>query len=96
MARNQYEVMLNSESATSAWCFEELLQRERIERETVFGTLFAELSGDPDYPGIYVGLFDNEDGIEKTMTLAEATPNHPSDNTHALRLLVWRNMNDMA
>ena len=65
----------------------------RIEVKTVFGTLYAEKSGDPSYPGIYLGL-EHENGGEpadKVLALAECTPDLPVKGGNTIRLLVWGN-----
>ena len=66
----------------------------RIEIETPFGILFAELSGDSDYHGIYICL-EHEDDIngkyERQLALVECAPDIPNNGNHSLRLLAWRN-----
>lgn len=66
---------------------------DRIEVQTVFGKLSAEVSGDPQYPGIVICIEQNdEDGkYDKQLALAECTPDMPVDGGHSLRLLVWNN-----
>lgn len=63
----------------------------RVEVETVFGKLFAQVDSDPNYPGIDICIEqeDNDGKYHKQLALAECTPNHPVDGGHALRLLVW-------
>ena len=71
-------------------------KQTRIEVNTIFGKLFAEIAGDHHYPGIYL-CFEEKDGkcnhaqgtIEQTLALAECTPNMPEEEKHTLRLLVW-------
>jgi len=64
---------------------------DKIEVSTVFGTLFAQKSADPNYPGIYLCLKKEGQGgeHERQLALSEATPDHPQDGNTALRLLVW-------
>jgi hypothetical protein len=67
-------------------------QARKIEINTPFGILFAELSGDSDYPGIYICIKqENEtDGeYERQLALVECTPNMPNNENHTLRLLAW-------
>lgn len=59
----------------------------KIEVETVFGTLIAELSEDPTYPGIYISLITPEG--EQQIALIESTPDTPSKGAYSLRLLNW-------
>ena len=65
---------------------------EKIEVQTVFGTLIAEQSGNPDYPGIHVCI-RTEDG-ERQLALVESTPNMPNEGAHSLRILVWNSDHD--
>lgn len=95
LSEEQYEYLLDSEAAVSRWCIQELLKKDRLEVETPFGQLFAEVGRDPAYPGIYFGLREPAEVCERTFALAESTPNQPEDEKLALRLLVWSNMNDM-
>lgn len=66
---------------------------KRIEVNTILGKLSAEVSGDPNYPGIVICVEkQGEDGkYDKQLALAECTPDHPSEGRHALRLLVFGN-----
>ena len=59
----------------------------KIEVKTVFGTLIAELSEDPTYPGIYISIITPEE--ERQIALVESTPNTPVKGTYSLRLLCW-------
>jgi len=65
----------------------------KIEVKTPFGTLFAELSSDSDYPGIYIGI-EQENAIdgkfERQLALVECTPDIPNVGNHTMRSLVWR------
>ncbi len=65
----------------------------RIDVDTAFGKLFAEVSGNPDYPGIVICVErDGEDGrYDHQLALAECTPDHPNNGDHALRLMIWGN-----
>ena len=66
----------------------------RIEIKTPFGLLFAELSGDKNYPGIYLCIEQENaaDGkYERQLALVECTPDMPDRGGHVLRLLAWRN-----
>ena len=70
---------------------------QRIEVETIFGTLSAEISGDPFYPGITVCVEErngNDEKREKQLARVEATPDSPKDGVHSLRLLVYNSDND--
>lgn len=62
----------------------------KVEVETVFGTLTAEPASDPNYPGIYLYLKQN-DGTALDAALFEATPERPTSGQSTLRLLVWGN-----
>ena len=64
---------------------------DRIKINTVFGTLFAQVSGDPTYPGIFICLEQDIDGEphETQLALIEATPDNPSDGAHTLRAMIW-------
>lgn len=70
--------------------------KDRIEVDTVFGKLYAEVSSDPDYPGIYVGLEreDTDGTTDMTLALAECTPDIPTEGGHALRVMVWKIYHD--
>ena len=64
----------------------------RIEINTPFGILFAELSGDSNYPGIYICIEQDNtvDGkYERQLALVESTPDIPNPGSHSLRLLAW-------
>lgn len=67
------------------------LTARQIEVNTIFGTLFAGVSGDPKYPGIHICIEQEENGekYDKQLALAECTPNMPRDGEHSLRLLAW-------
>ena len=65
----------------------------RIAIETPLGLLFAELSRDSNYPGIYIGIEQENktDGkFERQLALVECKPDIPGNDTHSLRLLAWR------
>jgi len=64
---------------------------KRIEVDTVFGKLIAEVGGDPYYPGISIFLAgkDGDEDFEKDLAMVEATPDTPKDNTYSLRVLVY-------
>jgi len=80
----------------------------RIEVPTVFGTLSAEVGGDPTYPSIQVCLDTsplahkhNDKPHELQIATIEATPNEVNsegcvnmDKGHNLRVLVWTNPED--
>ena len=96
ISKERYEMLLDSEAAVSRWCIQELLKKDRLEVETPFGQLFAEIGGDTThYPGIYLGLRKPAGDYEETFALAESTTDTPEDGEHTLRLLVWSEMNDM-
>ena len=65
----------------------------KIEVDTVFGKLFAEINGDPDYPGIVIcmEIEDKEQNttFDRQFALMECTPDIPRTGGHALRLMVW-------
>lgn len=66
-------------------------QNNKVEIDTVFGKLFAETSGDSDYPGIYICI-EQEDEFgkyERQLVLIESTPDIDTDNKYSLRALVW-------
>jgi hypothetical protein len=73
-------------------------EKERIETNTVFGKLFAEVNGDSDYPGISICMEikdEEQDAVlEKQFALMECTPDIPEVGGHSLRLLVWNNDHD--
>ena len=65
----------------------------RIEVQTPYGILFAEITGDSNYPGIYVCIQQENavDGkYERQLALVECTPDIPENGEHTLRLLAWR------
>ena len=64
----------------------------RIELNTPFGILFAELSGDSNYPGIYINIEQEDaDGkYERQLALVECTPDISEPGKNTLRLLAWR------
>ena len=68
-----------------------MLKEQRIEVESVFGTIFAQAGGDPSYPGISLSVeFNDRSEYDDTIAMLEATPpiiKH--DDTHVLRLLLW-------
>ena len=66
---------------------------QRIEVQTPFGTLFAEVSGDPEYPGIYICL-DNNGEEERQLALAECVKDTINEDHHTLRVLIWEHDND--
>jgi hypothetical protein len=67
-----------------------MLKTHRIEVETIFGTLSAEINGDPAYPGITICIRDREkENGEKQLARVEATPDSPKGGVHSLRLLAY-------
>ena len=65
----------------------------RIAIETPLGLMFAELSGDSNYPGIYICIEQENKTYgkyERQLALVECTPDMPGNDTHSLRLLTWR------
>jgi len=70
----------------------ELLEKtERIEVNTVFGKLSAEVCSDPNYPGIVICIEQDGEGgkYDRQLAVAECTPDVPIESSHALRLMVW-------
>ena len=64
----------------------------RIEVKTDFGTLIAEPSTDPNYPGIWVIITqpDDEGEYETSLALIEAAQDSEfPDSEKKLRVLVW-------
>jgi hypothetical protein len=64
----------------------------RIEINTPFGVLFAELSGNSDYPGIYICIEQENDvdgKYERQLALVECTPDMPNIGDKSMRLLAW-------
>lgn len=90
--KKEYLSLLDSGEAMSSWCIRKLAKNSFVNVETPFGPLFAEAISDPSYPGIYLGILDRSEQMDKRMALAEATPNHFNEGEHALRLLVWGTM----
>ena len=68
----------------------------RIEVKTVFGKLTAEVSGDPDHPGISLCIEEKEEDeiYIKTLAVAECTSKMPTESEHSLRLLVYNSDNN--
>ena len=66
---------------------------KRLKVKTQYGTLIAEPSGDPDYPGIWISLARTRDGgdgeYEVNLVLAEALQDPDSDSQSVLRVMVW-------
>jgi len=66
---------------------------KRVEINTVFGKLFAEISGDINYPGINIcmELKDEEQNttVERQFARMECTPDVPKTGGYSLRLLVY-------
>jgi len=67
---------------------------KRIEVNTVFGTLTAEVFDNSEYPSIDISLNvpdeDNEgETYERRLVLVESTPNIPKIGLHSLRVLVY-------
>ena len=72
-------------------------ENKRIEVNTVFGTVSAEASGDPMYPGINICIDSVDEAgqkYERQLALVEATPKMPADDAYSLRLLVWNGDHD--
>jgi hypothetical protein len=72
-----------------------MLKPQRIEIKTIFGIIFAEISGDSTYPGIAICIEDESKGKqEKQLARVEATPDSPRGGVHSLRLFVWNGDGD--
>ena len=84
--------LLDSGEYLSNWCINEILKNRLLRVKTPHGYLLAQAASDPDYPGIYLSLWDTKEHIEKSIALAEATTACPLEGTNSLRLLVWRTM----
>ena len=73
-------------------------QKNRLEVDTAFGKLFAEVNGDADYPGISICMETNDEEhdttFERQFALMECTPDVPKIGGHSLRLLVWNSDHD--
>jgi hypothetical protein len=67
--------------------------RERIERYTPLGKIFAKYAGDIDYPGIELG-FVNAEGHEQCTALIECTSHHPEAGNKSIRLMTWEDNDD--
>jgi hypothetical protein len=69
-------------------------QTGRIEINTPFGKLFAELAGDTDYPGIYICIEQENDvdgKYERQLVLVECTTDVPETGKKSMRLFAWGN-----
>ena len=69
---------------------------KKIKVHTQYGTLVAEPSGDPDYPGIWISLVKprdegNDGEYEVNLVLVESAQD--PDNKSELRVLVWSDPN---
>ncbi len=67
---------------------------ERLKVKTPFGTLVAEPTSDPNYPGIWVSLVEEKDGEEVEKTLALVETHDYQDGTGSIRLLAYRDLDD--
>ena len=86
LAQDFYKQMLCSHIAISNWCMDQILKAKRIEVESSLGRIFAEVGGNSDYPGIYLGIVGNGEEIERTYALAETIK---SGEQYELHLVVW-------
>ena len=67
----------------------------RIEVDTAFGKLFAEVGGDPDYPEIYMCLEGGDLEYERQLLLIGCeAPVCENSTENKLRLLVWGDEED--
>lgn len=69
---------------------------ERIEVKTVFGTLTAEPSCNPDYPGIWISITqphpDGNGTYEQSLALIESWEDLDLAGTYVLRVGVYGNL----
>ena len=69
----------------------EFFDDDRLKVETQFGTLIAEPSGDPDYPGVWISITqprgDGDGEYEANLVLVESGKD--PDGESGLRVLVW-------
>ena len=74
------------------------MEKDKIEVGTPFGKLVAELSTDPEYPGIWICIrkIDPEDGheYETPLALVESQVDSTTEDRYRLWVGVWGDYED--